>query len=308
MNNESKLYETTKYRCLVYDQKQTEDIFLTMCGVEHCLPNYEFHARSRPGYHLHVILSGKGTLCVRGEAQSLHFGQMFITKPGEDTWYRADNEDPWVYCWMTFDGHNAPVYAEHAGFRDGINSLECNIDQERFFTLVSRLLDLPELTYANDLIRLGLLLEYLGLAIESSYKGERVVPREYKYSTDAYVEYASNYIRTNYATARIGDVARYVGVHRSYLTNIFKKKLGVSPQEYLMQVRMKRARLLLLETGLPIQEVSHAVGYDNALTFSKVFKNFYGCSPKQYRQQNGSRVSEIGLTESALVQYEDLRS
>ena len=81
-------------------------------------------------------------------------------------------------------------------------------------------------------------------------------------------------------------MARYVGVHRSYLTNIFKKKLGVSPQEYLMHARMKRSRMLLLDSNLPIQDISRAVGYDNPLTFSKVFKSFYGVSPKLYRQQN----------------------
>lgn len=292
MTNESKLYETTKYRCQVYQQKQTDDIYLTICGVESCLPNYEFHAKDRSGYHLHVILSGKGVLCVNGELQSLRFGQMFITKPGEDTWYRADGDDPWTYCWATFDGNNAPRYAESAGFSKGVNHLECHVDQEKFYSLVRQILDLPELTFANDLIRLGLLLEFLGLAIESNYKGEKVVRRAYEYSTDTYVDYAANYIQANFATAKIGDVARYVGVHRSYLTNIFKKKLGVSPQEYLMHARMKRARMLLMDSNLPIQEISRAVGYDNPLTFSKVFKSFYSISPKLYRQQNRPEALE----------------
>ena len=106
------------------------------------------------------------------------------------------------------------------------------------------------------------------------------------------MDYAANYIQANFATAKIGDVARYVGVHRSYLTNIFKKKLGVSPQEYLLHARMKRARMLLMDSNLPIQEISHAVGYDNPLTFSKVFKCFYSISPKLYRQQNRPEALE----------------
>ena len=92
-----------------------------------------------------------------------------------------------------------------------------------------------------------------------------------------------NYIQNNYAAIRISDVARYIGIHRSYLTNIFKKKIGLSPQEYLLQCKMNKSCEMLLETQLPIQEIARRVGYENPLTYSKIFKNFYGLSPKQYR-------------------------
>ena len=287
MNGETKLYETNKYRCLLYHQKQTDDIYLTICGIENCLPGYKFHTVDRPGYQLHVILSGKGVLSVDGNKQELHFGQMFITKPGEDTWYQADENDPWAYCWMTFDGNNAFRYAESAGFRNGVNWIDCHVDEERFYNLVKRILDQPELTLANDLMRMGLLMEYIGLAIESNYKSEKVVRREYEYTTDVYVGYAVNFMQSNYASVKVSDVARYIGIHRSYLTNIFKKKMGISPQEYLMQCKLKKSCELLLETQMPIQEISQQVGYDNPLTFSKIFKNFYGVSPKNYRTQKG---------------------
>ena len=283
--SETKLYETNKYRCLTSRQKQTDDIYLTMCGVETCLPDYRFHAENRSGYHLHVILSGKGVLCVDGRSRELHFGQMFITKPGEDTWYKADSTDPWAYCWMTYDGNNAARYTESAGFRDGINVLDCNVDAHRFYEIVKRVLDHPELTLANDLLRMGLMMEFISLAVESNYKFSKEIHHEHAYPTDVYVDYAVNYIQSNYATARVTDVARFIGIHRSYLTGIFKKKLGISPQEYLMQCKLKKASELLLETRLPIQEISQQVGYDNPLTFSKIFKSFYGVSPKNYRLQ-----------------------
>ena len=284
--SETKLYETNKYRCLRNHQKQSDDIYLTLCGIENCVPNYIFRAANRSGYHLHVILSGKGELCVDGRTQELHFGQLFITKPGEDTWYRADSVDPWAYCWMTFDGRNAARYVESAGFKEGINVLECHVNEQRFYELVKRVLDNPELSLANDLMRLGLLAEFISLAIESNYKAGREVHREHEYSTDVYVDYAVSYMQTNYPTAKVSDVAKYIGIHRSYLTGIFKKKMGVSPQEYLMQCKLRKARSLLLETRLPIQEISQQVGYDNPLTFSKIFKSFYGVSPKNYRVQH----------------------
>ena len=146
------------------------------------------------------------------------------------------------------------------------------------------MLDQPNLNRASDLLRLGLLVEYLALAIESNYRSEKVPRKESEYSADVYVEYAATYIRENFASTKISDVAAYIGIHRSYLTNIFKEKMGISPQEYLMQCRMKQARALLLETDLAVQEVGLRVGYDNALTFSKIFKAYYNASPKHYRQ------------------------
>ena len=275
--------EANKYRCLVYQSKMTDDLYLTACGVEHCMPEYYFNTEGRSGYHLHVVLEGKGVLSVNGTEQPLHFGQIFITKPGEDTWYKASAADPWVYCWMTFDGDKAQTFVEKAGFIDGVNTLDCHIDPQHFYALVTRVLDWPEVSPANLALRTGLLLEYLSLAIESFYKSDKNVRRTHEYPTDMYVRYAVDFIRENSATARIGDVARYIGIHRSYLTNIFKEKMGISPQEYLMQCKLKRAADLLISTDSPIQEISRVVGYDNPLTFSKTFKSFYGDSPRNYR-------------------------
>ena len=280
--------ETNKYRCLVYQTRLTDDLYLTACGVERCVPDYYFNAGDRTGYHLHVVLEGKGTVSVDGKEQNLHFGQMFITKPGEDTWYKASSNDPWVYCWMSFDGDRAVKFVEDAGFFKGVNTLDCQIDPQYFYELVTRVLDWPEVSPANLALRTGLLLEYLSLTIECFYKSNKSFRRAHEYPTDMYVKYAVDFIRENSATARIGDVARYIGIHRSYLTNIFKEKMGISPQEYLMQCKLKRAAELLIGTDSPIQEISRIVGYDNPLTFSKTFKSFYGDSPRNYRLKHKS--------------------
>ena len=292
MEKQAVLYETSKYRCLEFPQKQSDDLFLILCGVEQCLPGYAFHSNHRPGYHLHVILSGKGELRMDGITTPLHFGQMFITKPEEDIWYQADSQDPWSYCWMAYGGNIAQRHTESAGFVPGVNWLPCSIEQDRFYELVKRVLDQPNLNRASDLLRLGLLVEYLALAIESNYRIEEVPRKESEYSADVYVEYAATYIRENFASAKISDVAAYIGIHRSYLTNIFKEKMGFSPQEYLMQCRMKQASALLLETDLAVQEVGLRVGYDNALTFSKIFKAYYNASPKHYRQSKQAQADE----------------
>lgn len=279
------LFENSRYRTML-SQRQLEELMLITCGVESCVPGYEYNAGGREGYHLHVILSGKGVLSVNGKITRLHFGQMFITKPGEDTWYRADREDPWSYCWMAYDGTEAPQYTDAAGFTSGINWLNCRIDVTRFYTLVLNTLEYSSnLNLSGDLHRLAKLMEFLALSIESAQRDNKVSQRKPEYNSAVYVEYAVNYLQANYANAKVNDLALQIGINRSYLTSIFRKQMGISPQEYLMQYRMDKAQDLLLETDISVQEIALRVGYENALTFSKIFKSYYGLSPVHYRQE-----------------------
>ena len=292
MEKRSELFVTSRYRCLDYYEKQTESLYLTRCGVEKCEVGNEVHyLPGRPAYHLHVILSGKGTLTVNGQTQTLHFGQMFMTKPDDECSYRPDQEDPWTYCWMTFDGENAQYYAESAGFKNDVFWQDCYVDYQEFNALVQRILNKPELSLANDLMRLGVLFEYLSLAIESNYKSNQIVRHRHEYAPDVYVNHALDFIQKHYDTIKVTDVARYIGINRSYLTNIFKKKMGVSPQEYLLQYRLDKGSKLLLETRMSIQEIAQKIGYENPLTFSKMFKSVYGVSPRNYRLQGGENLA-----------------
>ena len=80
------------------------------------------------------------------------------------------------------------------------------------------------------------------------------------------------------------EIADYIGVNRSYLTNSFKKMIGCSPQEYLVNLRMEKAKTMLLKTDMPIHAIASEVGYTDQLAFSKIFKQHYGASPRAYRE------------------------
>jgi len=285
MEKKAALFENSRYRTML-SQRQLEELMLITCGVESCVPGYEYHTEDREGFHLHVILSGKGVLSVNGAETQLHFGQIFVTKPGEDTWYRADREDPWSYCWMAYDGTEARHYTEAAGLVTGTNWLNCRIDVTRFYTLVQNALEYSSnLTLSGDLNRLARLMEFLALAIESANRDSKMSPRKPEYNARVYVEYAVNYLQANYHNAKINDLAQQIGINRSYLTSIFRQRMGISPQEYLMQYRMDKAREMLLESDISVQEIAMRIGYDNALTFSKIFKSYYNLSPAHYRRE-----------------------
>lgn len=61
--------------------------------------------------------------------------------------------------------------------------------------------------------------------------------------------------------------------------------MGCSPQEYLVNLRMDKAQSLLKKTDLPINAIASAVGYQDQLAFSKIFKQNFGVSPRAFREQ-----------------------
>ena len=59
----------------------------------------------------------------------------------------------------------------------------------------------------------------------------------------------------------------------------FKEQVGMSPMEYLTSIRLDKAKWLIINSSLSIKEISNIIGYDDPLSFSKLFKRVEGISP-----------------------------
>lgn len=284
-------WDTEYYCSLGYYQKMSEELYLTLCGRERCLATQCIGPMKREGYHIHVILSGKGYYETPKGLEILHAGQLFILKPGETVRYYADSKNPWSYCWMAFDGSSAGEYARIAGFTEGVYSLDCCVEIKRFFKLVERMMENTQLTRPAALRRMAILYEFLALVSESFQKSDHGNGYRNDFKPEMYVDYAVDLMKSNYSNIKIADLSRYIGINRSYLTSIFKERMGVSPQQYLLDYRMMQGSEFLRTTELPIQEVAKKVGYEDPLTFSKMFKRHYGKSPLEYRTMAMERYS-----------------
>lgn len=278
-------YTTANYRVLDYELRQTNDLYITCCGEEHFDSPRIIGPCTRGGWHLHVINSGCGYLTADNVTVRLSRGQIFLLQPGIEYTYWADKDSPWSYSWIHFDGLNAADYMEKAGFPKGVYIRNSILNPESFSSLIAQILSVPELTYANELKRIGLLYTAIGLLVESHSTQCYSAKTHYDYSPKTYVAQALDYIHKNYAQTSVAQLANYVGIDRSYLTSIFKKLVGISPQKYLLNFRMEESAKLLEESNLPIKTIASTVGYDNPLTFSKSFKAQYGCSPQNYRKK-----------------------
>ena len=210
---------------------------------------------------------------------------IFYIPSGNTAFYQADYEEPWNYFWVGVSGMMAKETICQAGLSEKVFvrslSEQTVIEAAK---AVENMLGTYRLTYANELKRLGELMKLFGILIDDAHNSE-AVRYNYDYPITVYVNQAIEYMKRNYdKKLKINDVADYVGVNRCYLTISFKKAYGVSPKQYLSELRMKKAATRIKNGNETIGFIAERVGYSDPLAFSKAFKMHFGVSPRQYRQ------------------------
>lgn len=102
--------------------------------------------------------------------------------------------------------------------------------------------------------------------------------------TPVYIRDAMEYIERHYMkNLELKEIANHVFLNEWYFSTQFKKHMGVSFSEYLNQVRIKHAKILLAHKDMKISHVAKLVGFQDQAYFSLVFKRFVDISPKRYQ-------------------------
>ena len=91
------------------------------------------------------------------------------------------------------------------------------------------------------------------------------------------------YIKNNYRRAELKEIAEILNCEFTWLSKTVRKLTGLTYTELLQQERIARACELLRDTSLTVDDISVAVGYENVSYFHRLFRKFYGTSPRQYR-------------------------
>ncbi|WP_158630055.1 AraC family transcriptional regulator [Cohnella sp. AR92] len=108
-----------------------------------------------------------------------------------------------------------------------------------------------------------------------------------QYTAEEIVKSVAEFIKTNYARElSLEDIARQYNVNAPHLSKIFLKYAGESPSRYIMSLRMNEAKhLLSLPKELSVKEIGEVVGYPDPYYFSRIFKQFTGMTPTDYRSR-----------------------
>lgn len=269
--------------------KENFEMNVDECGIEQGIPGLGYNYEVLKNAVIHYVTKGYGTFKFNGKVYNLKQGDIFILLKGMQVEYVASIDDPWEYYWIGFSGSNANEYLNRTSIT---NSCVANCEENSKIPQI--ILNMCEVskTYnpssSDDILLLKELYSLLYALIEEFPK-----PFEYKdKELHTYIQDALNFINSNYMhSITVQEIADYVNLSRSYLYKMFIKNLGISPQRYLINLRMYKATLLLKSTRLPIGEVASSVGYSDSLLFSKTFSKHFSMSPLNYRNNQVNKPS-----------------
>ncbi len=245
------------------------------------MPQLHTHRpQGRPDYQLLYLVGGTAEFSVRGERQKIAEGGMVLYCPQEEQeyWYRLD-EQPDVY-WVHFTGTEADAFTAELGLHGGVYTVGMDIRYRELMEALIRELQLKR-SLADEMTE-ALLRELLVRMARRDREMHTVLPRS------PMVDRAVREIERRFAEPlTVTELAVQSNVEACWFSRLFRRQVGMSPQQYLMSVRMTKARELLSTTDCSVGEVARLTGYDNPLYFSRLFRRQCGCSPREYRQQKG---------------------
>ncbi|MPQ31430.1 AraC family transcriptional regulator [Clostridium estertheticum] len=234
-------------------------------------------------YNLMLIYDGKAEFTCNNTTIQASNGYLLFYKPGDIRKAHTFSEDP-MKCFGIDFLYTCPIYQDNQWqFVDSTLpfSFFQKIDDQFLF---SRLLDL-----FSRLNRFFLSNKDINRVNERSVFSEILIllleykdGNQYNYSNLKRVDKIINYMAENYMeNITLQQLADYSKISPSYLGNIFNKVIGASTIEYLINIRITKAKSLLKD-GLTISETSKLVGFNDIFYFSKAFKKREGISPSQY--------------------------
>ncbi len=107
------------------------------------------------------------------------------------------------------------------------------------------------------------------------------------YTSVRIVQEAVDYIQAHYnENISLADVSDHINISKSYLCDLFKKELNVTIINYITNLRMEKAKELLVSTDMKMYEISLQVGYNDYAYFSQIFKKLTGSTLSDYRRNH----------------------
>ncbi len=116
--------------------------------------------------------------------------------------------------------------------------------------------------------------------IEEETSGYKYV--QYMYKALAHIE--SHYTEGIF----VEEIAQHIGLSTDYFSRMFKQFTGLTPVEYIKNVRLAKAAELLRQPGMTVSQTALAVGFEDPGYFARQFKHMLGLSPSQYQKENNA--------------------
>lgn len=240
-------------------------------------------------------VNGSGTVTLDGVVHSLNPGQCMMTFPNQAISLYTSSRTPWSIMWVGLKGILLPYYLQRMGITSS-NPIFPWRNSEYILHELKRIIlsateydnndilniQSPTSTASSELIRLSCIYSILSEA--QSLCSRFAELNGQTNDCEDYIQKAIMFMEANCnQKIKVSDVAKHVGLNRSYLFTLFKEHLTESPQEFLTRLRIKKACEMFRSADATVSSVAYSLGYEpRALT--RLFKQITGYTPTEYRK------------------------
>jgi AraC-like DNA-binding protein len=250
-------------------------------------------------YHNHdfteitFIMSGNGQYFVEGNTYEVHAGDLILCNSGINHNNIVLNEkEPTLEFFVGFtDYHFKNMPGNMISLKNGdyIMHTDSKLRQELFKCCCAMLAENETNQVGKYFMLKAYLIQFLLLIIRQNT--EPVKPQE-SYHFDSHyksdvVHQIISYLDAHYSEKiSLDAIAQNMYLSAVYISKIFKDETGESPINYLIKIRLEKAKEMLISAEADsIKKIANQVGYEDVYHFSKLFKKYYGMSPLHYRKR-----------------------
>ena len=246
-------------------------------------------------YHVvRYCLSGRATVHYNDMTFPVKAGQCYVLFSGDATTEITDADDPLRYAWITILGVKAAMLFKSFGVTPSTPLLPWT-ENPCFLERMREGIHACEGGYKRSELRRISKAYALFDELQNYFIGESDGAEELANSQEQYVSEALYYMEMECAgKLTVSDVAAHVGLNRSYFSSIFKEHTKISPQEYLILLRMSKACELFRYPNSTVANVANSLGLE-ASVFFRHFKRIYGITPSEYKK----RVSQLNTADKS---------
>lgn len=249
-------------------------------GLEHRQnENYTYSNDKRPNYTgclLQFTLGGEGCFQSKDTLYTLKKGDCFLVTFPDESYYYLDAEKNWTYFYVHFDGYCAKDIVHEVQRRMGLCfSLGSHSQTEQYF------IEEYNAVYRGKKYRPYEAGQWIYTLLSTLLRETEQVLTD---STGAIAELATQWILRNYKKDKnLSDMSAELGISHEHISREFRKYQGISPSDFLQNVRIEQSMGDLLNTNLTIEEIAKRSGFSCGNYFSKAFRKKTGLTPSAYR-------------------------
>lgn len=227
--------------------------------------------RQKPMVHLFWGVKGRGRFETMYGTFDFREGDFFYLLPF-DSWVSESCSSSWIYRWLTFDGESARTFME--SYRIPHHPIAAGRCPERLFDEFEQGLHVRTVFEWRKMV--ALVCDILAHAVEC---------REPEPQAEKIAEIAMERCRLYHSDPafNVNALAEQLQLSRVTLFRIFRVALGVTPSEYIAELRCGHALELIRGTSLPMREVAARSGFADRTYFFRVIRKRFNASPRELR-------------------------